>query len=1349
MSISHPGFTLETVDFDPFATEGTSFPSTEAQREIFTSILIGGDAANCAFNESVTLRFSGPLDSTLLRKAFDAIVSRHEALRLTFNEDGMSFRIAEHLDLPWQEDSAATPQEGIALVDELIKQEVLRPFDIKNGPLIRMHLIKIDSYDHALLVSAHHLVCDGWSLSLILRDFSHIYSSFVKGEPTSLEPALLFSQYAQQNVAYKDSAQYAENESYWLKQFAGEVPVVEFPNDNSRPARRGFQARRVDVDVPEAVVAGLRHLSRSTKTSFVTLMLSAFEAYLYRITGLRELVVGLPSAGQSVEGQYNLVGHCVNLLPLCTLIVPEQSFIDYLKDRRAYLLDAYDHQQLTFGSLLQKLKIPRDPSRIPLIPVAFNVDIGFTEGFHFEGCSFKVATNPRFFENFEVFLNVSGDGDRLVLECTFNNDLFNRNMMRLRMDEFVRLLESLVEHPENPIRQLSLISTEEVARLEAINSTHVQHEGALGVHEAIDRVAATQKRSLAVVCGEQKMTYAELSELSDRFAAGLQALGLKPGAVVGVCLPRTVELPAVLLGIMKAGCAYMPLDPGFPADRLHYMMTDSNAPFVVITQAVQAQLGFDPARVVLFENLLKAPSATFHKTTVTHDSLAYILYTSGSTGQPKGIAIRHAGVTNLLYDLARKLRVGKGSKLLAMATISFDISVFDFFITLMHGAEVHIATKEQSMDPHWIAETIDKEAINFLLATPATYEMLLMVGWQGSKNLSALCGGEALRIELAQKLVSGCRDVWNLYGPTEITILCTFERITLNTPIRSRNGICAIGKPVANTRVYVMDEYGQPCPLGVSGELWIGGDGLAAGYVNRPQLNSEKFIPAPDGKGMVFRSGDRVQTDLTGTLYFLDRLDDQLKIRGFRIEAGEVETVLNASPLVSQSVVMGIRDVSGQTVLAAWLLPRDRTRNEEYLIGECKKALAEKLPDYMIPTAWKMMSSLPLTPSGKINRKALPNPLPTLPSPLASQVVPQVEEMNAMQQTVHALFKAILKVPIIRLDDNFFNLGGHSILAVKLMIDLEKATGKKLPLAVLFSSPTIRELSSVLMDANGDGLWEPIVPIRETGQRPPLYFAHGISGNILKYHALGLRLSQDQPSFGLQALGLNGKDKPFTSIREMAAYHVSAIKERHPKGPYHLLGGSFGGYLAYEMAVQLQAAGEKVGLLCVCDIEACKIQDFLPTGVKELVDVALLSTRFIKRAAELAMASKEERSAYFAERKKRSQGKVYDYWLDKHKMAEEIGHESTAVFQQIEEACYIALMSYKIPSYSGDMLLIRAKEDHFNNEYAYDLGWSNFAKGKVTVATVSGDHNSIFWEPHVADLIQVVDSALESYQGRG
>jgi amino acid adenylation domain-containing protein len=1346
---------FEEVEFDPFAPVVQFIPSTEPQREIFMSVKLGGKEASCAYNESVSMYFHGSLNHALFQESFQRVIKRHNALRALFSEDGTKFRIVENLIIPFDitDISSQTDEQQIAYCNALKNRETTIEFDLEKGPLIRCSLIKLNETKNLFVLTAHHIICDGWSLSLLLQDLGKIYSALVEGKEPELEPAASFVDYALNEEKYQKSIACAGVEAFWLNQFDEEPPQVDFPADKKRPTFRTFNANRIEVPVPPALVNDLRELAKKTKTSFVTLMLSIYETFLYKVTGQKELVVGLPAAGQNIDGLFNLVGHCVNLLPLHTHISPEKSFLDYLQERRKYMFDAFDNQQLTFGSLVGKLNITRDLSRIPLVPVVFNVDIGFTEGFYFNGLTFEFIINPRKYENFEVFLNASGSGEKLVLECTYNTDLFKEEMMELRMQEFIVVMNEVVKESNKQIANISVMTETEQGLVKALNATTKPYPSKKGVHELFAEIASQYPDRIAISSSNTSYTYKDTDKHVNNIAAQLQQRGIKHGDFVGVYLPRLVELPMVLLAIMKCGAAYVPLDPNFPTDRILMMLEDSEAPLIITTDSLKNQLGLPQERLFVFkpEELPSLPQMLFTNVPVIKDQLAYILYTSGSTGKPKGVMIKHHSVINEMYDLRDIFNVKPEDTLLAITTISFDISVLEFFMPLLSGARIHLATREQAMDGKWLEETIHNLPITFLQGTPATWELMLTSGWKGAKHLNVLCGGEALRIELALKLVEKNKSVWNLYGPTETTVWSTAKLVTADDFINTRNGGISIGKPLANTLLYVVDEFGNPCALGVAGELWIGGVGVAEGYLKRPDLNKEKFIENPFAEGMLYRTGDRVTVDLESNLHFLNRLDHQVKVRGFRIELGEIEAALNKCPGIHQGVVIARQSAIGETFLAAYFLadtnvagvPKEELQKQ--LISSARESMSKLLPDYMMPSAWMLLDKFPLTPNDKIDRKALPDPQPSRATESKNS---SNEVFSKTEKIIADVWKQILNLNDINLDDDFFFLGGHSLLAVRMMVDLEHITGMKLPLAVLFTNPTVRALSKLYDTPQKDEIWNSLVTIKESGSRNPLYFAHGISGNVFKYHDLAHMLNAEQPSYGLQALGLNGKDEPLSVMEDIAAYHINEILKFQPEGPYAIAGGSFGGYLAYEIACQLRAMNKEVNFLCLFDLEAASELDFLPQGVKQVKGAQLFAERIMKRAVTFISADKEERQKYIQAKLKNKPVKAsnqdYDLesWLDKHEMVELIGEESASYFRFVEEACYKAMVNYKIKKYDRDITVIRAQEGYFNNTYAHDLGWKHFTSGKVNVHVVQGDHNSIFWEPNVIHLAKTVDTAL-------
>jgi amino acid adenylation domain-containing protein len=1342
MQDSTDKFSVEQVSFDPFGPIIKTAPSTEAQREIFTSVKIGGAAANCAYNESVTLHFKGLVNIDKLNLAYHFILNRFDSLRAKFSEDGKTIIISEEInsEVTVVDLSSEDPETITQLIEEIKREEVLDAFDLNNGPLIRMKVLLLNENTSSIIITAHHIICDGWSLSLLIQDLSKYYSALIKEAKIDFPKALSFVDYANTQNSYQQSISCGAIEKFWVDQYKNDTPILEFPTDKKRPAIRTFNAHRTDIIVPVEIVKQIRELSKKTGSSFVTLVLASFETFIHKITGQHDIVVGLPAASQNADGLYNLVGHCVNLLPLRANIDDQLSFTDYLKQRRSYIFDAYDNQQFTFGSLVRKLNVARDPSRIPLVPIIFNVDLGFSDAFKFEGLTFEFESNPRYYENFEIFLNAMGSGDHLVLECTYNTDLFEEDSMIKRMHQFISVLQSIIANPSGPINTIQASSENDVFLLSKINDTDKHYPKHTSIYELFRENSLLFSDQVAITSSKKQYTYSETNYHVERIAGLLQKKGLKHGDFAAICAHRTAELPILLLAIMACGATYVPLDPSFPLERRKMMIEDSSPTLLLCAEEFAAELQTPWIETIVLNKDFLSNSNGIEFKSVEHvkDQLAYVLFTSGSTGRPKGVKVKHQSVINLLLDLKTKLEIGKGDHLLALTTISFDISVLELFLPLLSGAAVHIATKEQGMEPSWIENAIETSNINFVQATPATWELLYNARWKGINQLNILCGGEALYTSLASKIIEGNKSLWNLYGPTETTIWSTVKKVTLSDIRNSKNGIISIGKPVANTKVYVVDNSGNPSPLGVPGELWIGGDGVSAGYILNPELTAEKFIKNPWSDGMIYKTGDRVVIDKDGDLNFLNRNDNQVKIRGYRIELGEIESSLNSIDTIQQAVVIARKNNSGSNYLVAYVILIDKNSIlDDTMKSSFKQEMTKTLPDYMFPTAWVQLEKFPLTLNDKIDRKALPEPNGQTFETLLSK------EFNSNEKTIAELWKELLEVDTIELDSDFFELGGHSLLAVKMVVDLEQITGIKLPLSVLFTNPTIRQLAKLYEATPEDKLWNPLVVIKESGTRNPLYFAHGISGNVFKYHMLANLLNPDQPSYGLQAVGLNGVDEPFENMEEMAAYHIQDLLKFQPKGPYSLAGGSFGGYLAFEMAQQMKAMGHEVSFLCLLDIEAANQLEFLPTGIKQIKSAQLLTERFIKRAVHFIKSDKETKQQYLQDKlKQRNQENDVESWLDKHKITEKIGEESAAYFKKVEACCYTALMNYKLKPYDGDVVLVRARDGYFNNTFGQDLGWKHFVKGNLQIEVVPGDHNSIFWEPYVTDLAKTMDTLL-------
>ncbi len=1061
----HPS-PFSPVDYDPFADStplAEVVPSTEAQREIWLACQLGGDAT-LAYNESITLDLKGSLDIAALGTALQALVERHDALRATFSADGEQMLIAEHLqlDLPVDDLRAQSPAIREAALQAAAQQAVSTPFDLRNGPLLRARLLRLADDHAALVLSAHHMVYDGWSFGVLMRDLGLLLT----GRRDELPAPAGFAAFARALSERNDSAEAAADESYWLGRFATLPPVLELPFDHPRGRSRGFASQRVDHLLPADLVAALRQYGARCGATLFSTMLAGFGALMQRLSGNDEVVVGVPAAGQTLPGFEDTVGHGVNLLPLRLAPDPAAPLAMSLSQVQASVLDAFEHQHYTFGTLLQKLLVERDPSRIPLAPVMFNLDQAMNLD-DFGALQIQLHSNPRRAENFELFVNaVPQTGGSLLLECQYASWLYDEQTVLRWLACFEALLRGICTHSDAPLGDLPIVTGEDHSRLLELNSTEMPLPQDLRLHVLLQAQAARSPQAVALRHGGDELSYAQLWARAHRLAHALRARGVQRGTRVGLCLPRDADMLPALLAVLVAGAGYVPLDPGFPAARLRDMAEDAQLA-LLLTKAECAEalpwprehsLWLD-ADVDEIERHPETPPGADTRRDATGDSLAYMIYTSGSTGKPKGVMLPHKAVVNFLLAVAKRPGLAPGDCLLAVTTLSFDIAVLELLFPLSVGATVVLASREQAADGFALRALLEESGANAMQATPSTWRLLFGAGWGGTPGLKALVGGEPLPVDLAAQLRRSCGSVWNMYGPTETTVWSTcWELPGDGTPM-------AIGTPLANTQVWILDSRGGLCPIGVPGEIHIGGASVALGYWQREQLTAERFLPNTfaDGDGnRMYRTGDRGRWRNDGLLEHLGRLDFQVKLRGFRIELGDVESHLADHPQVAQALAMVREDVPGDARLVAYVVARDPASPPA--TGDLREHLKQGLPAYMIPQHVVPLPALPLLPNGKIDRKQLPSPLAAHAVPAVRRRLPQTATQKMVAQTM----EQVLRLPGLALDDDFFALGGHSLVAAQLAARLREHTGLDVQMRTVFDAPTIEGLTRWIDTHAGD-----------------------------------------------------------------------------------------------------------------------------------------------------------------------------------------------------------------------------------------------------------------------------------------
>jgi amino acid adenylation domain-containing protein len=992
-------------------------PMTEAQMEIWLSAQLG-DNASCAFNESFTLLMRGPLDAKALRDSLQDLINRHEALRATIipERNSLRFSPAAQLSEPFEDLSSVSSSQRTVALENAKKEEASTPFDLINGPVVRLRLFRLDPQLHALIFTSHHIVCDGWSTNVLLDELCVLYTARRAATSPSLPAALKFSEYARRQSQNSNDQEVG---AYWIKRFEQIPPVLELSTDRPRPAVKSYKGATYRARIDAAICKQLRQAGAKQGCTLFATLLTGFASLLHRLTAQTDIVIGIPTAGQSLLEGGNLVGHCVNFLPIRVRLIEGQSAAELLQQVKRTVLDAYDHQTYTYGTLVRNLKMRRDPSRLPLVEVQFNLEkVG--ANLNFPGLQVDVDPNPKTAVNFDLFVNVVESEHGLLIDCDYNSDLFDRETIARWLTHFETLLKGLAANMRQEVDRLPILSDAELHLiLRDWNATERDYPRHKCVHELFEEQAARNPGAVAVTFEARTLTYAQLDKRANQLARHLIKVGVTPGSLVGIALDRSLDLLVGLLGIWKAGAAYLPLDPAHPRDRIAFIMEETSLATLVTYAKLLPNLTIFDTRPVCLDRdwmLIEREPETRPAVKVDSESVAYTIYTSGSTGKPKGVEVTHRNVVNLLCSMRETPGLRDRDRLLAVTTLSFDIAALELFLPLITGAQVILASRETTQDPRLLIKLLNESKATVMQATPATWRLLLEIGWAGCPGLRMLCGGEALPRQLADELLQ--RGVlWNMYGPTETTIWSAASRVEPGT------GPVTIGPPIHNTCFYALDAKQQPLPIGVPGELHVGGDGVAKGYFRNAQLTAERFVPNPFAKepgDRLYKTGDLVRYRPEGRLEFLGRLDNQVKVRGFRIELGEIESVLARNPDIRECVVAAQEDEPGTNRLVAYCVPQ---QSQECSSEDLRNWVAASLPEYMIPSVFVFMPALPHTPNGKVDRKDLVR-LDALSLPEQNLFI---APRTAAEAKLAAVCAEVLHLDRVSVHDSLFDLGTDSI----------------------------------------------------------------------------------------------------------------------------------------------------------------------------------------------------------------------------------------------------------------------------------------------------------------------------------
>jgi len=1285
--------------------DGVTPPMTDEQKHVWLhSASVPGQPI---YNEPITIRYRGRFDYHAFLRAFDDLLQRHEALRTSFAAlDSDPVQVVHsglRADFPLIDLGDLAPAEREREALAIAQADARKPFRLDQAPLFRGRIVRVADDDHRLYITLHHIIFDGTSIyQVMMPELAELYRAHVEGRVPSLpEPQAQYGDYAvwqRQNA--RDGLHEAQID-YWRTMLEGALPMLDLPADRPVPAIHSARGAMEAFQLAEPLVSDLKALSRAHGATLYMTLLAAFKALLHRYSGQEDIIVGGVTDTRRRPEMRRMMGYCLNAVPLRSRPRPDMPFTEFLAQVRGVAVGAIENSDVPFQRVVRSLRFDAGARHHPIFQVLFSIEPpqpplapGWT-------LSQMEVTHDTAKLDIYLELDERYDGS-MTGRLMYSSDLFDRETIIRMIGHWRTMLESIVAAPETPLRMLGLLASGEETRLAGLAHGPVRDIPDTTVHGLVRQAAEYAPNALAVQFGDERLTYAELVERVDALASQLRMAGVGAGALVGLCVMRSAEMVIAALAIMTRGAAYLPLDPTHPAARLTAIVEDAD-PVAIVTQAALApQLPGWGKPVVLCDAGAEPPHLRLVDEAVDPDALAYVMYTSGSTGVPKGVEIRHRAVVNLLRSMQREPGFGARDTLLAVTTPTFDISVLEMFLPLISGGLVVIAASEETVDPERLGAAIARSRCTVMQATPATWQNLFATGWPGVPGLRILCGGEALPGDLADRILAAGMELWNVYGPTETTIWSSVQRV-------ERSDDITIGRPIDNTSMFVLDPEGRQLPFNVAGELHIGGAGLARGYRD-PALTARAFISSPR-HGRLYRTGDIALQRRDGRFEWLGRRDGQVKVRGLRIDLGDVEAALAAHPAVAMAAVRTFDDESGQKSLAAYVVAREA----QPPAAELRNFLRQRLPSYMLPARYVALDAMPLSSNGKIDRKALPDP------GTAGEVAPPSEPPCGPCETrLAALWMDVLGLETIGAYDDFQELGGHSLLAARLMAQIERAFGRKLPLSTLLRAPTLRAMAAYLQDS--DVPIEPveIVTLRE-GRGAPLFWIDAVPNfRPFLFRELAAELDGDRPLLGLP-VDVERHDglRATRSLAELAADLAGTIAAHGSDEPYLIGGWCNGGILAYEVAAQIIAKGGDVGLLVILDAPN-------PVAFRRR------ATRMVGQARQLLSLPPGQRLAFARE--------TLDGYVQRLRRRFRRGKDDTDDLHDLNERFMRLVNVYQPAPLAAPVLLLQPRDGKID----YAPSWRPILGDNLAACDVAGGHASVLDPPHVAGLARRIDNAIRA-----
>ncbi|MEH1902755.1 MAG: amino acid adenylation domain-containing protein [Nostoc sp.] len=1309
------------------------------------------DTGNTAYSVPNAYQLTGNLNIAALEQTITELLRRHEVLRTNLQAvNGAPVQVIhspQKITLPIINLEGLTTDEQAIEVKFLLNKDASKPFDLAHEPLLRLTLVHLDAQTHVLLLNMHHIIFDAWSMGILMQELSVLYGAYLQKLPSPIpELPLQYIDFAVWERQWFKGERLEEELSYWRQKLAGITPELTLPIARSHHSQN-FQDCCYVFEINPNLTKPLEQLSRSQEVTPFMLLFAAFATLLYRYSNQEDITIGFPIANRQYKETHSLIGFFVNLLVLRVKLAGNITFQEILSQARRTILEAYEHQDTPFEKVVEALHPERNINHSPLFQVMFDWLHASSSEWKLPGLQIKSLAPLTPTGRFDLSLTIIETDTGLKGMWSYNGAMFTTEAISQMTEHYQVLLAGIVTNVQQSINKLPLLTAKEKQLLTTWNTTQTDYPHTKCIHHLWEEQVDKTPNAIAVEFQNQQITYRELNEKANLLAHYLQTAGVEPGTLVGICIERSIEMIIGILGILKAGGAYVPLDPQLPTERIAYILQDTQVLILLTQQKLLAKLpdvlkqrknSPDRMQVVCLDrdwDFIANQNKQNLVSAVSTYNLAYIIYTSGSTGQPKGTAIAHQSLVNFTSQAIKEYGIHQQDRILQFASISFDTAAEEIYPCLTTGATLVLRTEDLLSSSHQFWQCCQDWQLT-VLDLPTAYWHYLTADLQASDSRITSClrlviiGGEQALTEnlkrwyLSLKSLKNPPKLVNTYGPTEATIVTTIYPFPDSTSVEPTDWEVPIGRPIGNTQVYVLDKYLQPVPIGIPGELHIAGVSLAKGYLNRPDLTQEKFIPNPFSNSTqdtkLYKTGDLVRYRLDGNLEFIGRIDKQVKIRGFRIELGEIEAAIAQHPLICMTAVTLQEDQPGDKRLVAYI-----TADENFLTSSIDEFLRQKLPNYMIPTIWIQLDSLPLTSNGKIDYRALPKPTKNI-----SQDNGFVAPRNELERQIAKIWAEVLDVPVVGIKNNFFELGGHSLLAFALMNRIQQKFGKNLPLSSIFQSATVEQFAEIINQKTDSHSWSVLVKIQPQGTKPPLFLIHPGGANLLAYKHLISCMDTQRPLYGLDAKGFEEGQTPQETVEEMAVQYLEAIRGVQPEGPYLLMGWCFGGLVAFEMAQLLRSQGQKTAFLGLIDT-------YIRSGQAPQDDLNLLiGLSFELFGVEfpiekLRQMEVNERIIYIFEQVKQANRLPPNFGLGRMKRLLEVNksHDQASV-------------KYFSQAYPGAVTLIRAREDAPATLNNPTLGWEMQAD-KVNLHWVGGDHLSMFHHPHVQELAKKLEFCIE------